>query len=101
MPRFYFHVTIQDERFPDLIGSEINDLAAAHSHAMLLASRLMSFHELERRQPRPERWIVAIEDEEGRAAMSVIIRCNVVQASRHGDRLLAASDADYIARVRR
>jgi Domain of unknown function (DUF6894) len=60
MPRFYLHLTMHDEYFPDRIGCEVSDLSDAHSRAMLLVSRLMSFCELERREPRPERWTVTV-----------------------------------------
>ena len=34
MSHFYFHFTMDDEYFPDLVGQDFNDLAAAHSHAI-------------------------------------------------------------------
>jgi hypothetical protein len=75
MSHFYFHFTMDDEFIPDLIGQNFSDLAAAHSHAIVLASRVMSHCEIEGRVPRTERWVVTIEDEAGRVLMSVIIRC--------------------------
>ncbi len=75
MPNFYFHFTMDDEYFPDRIGQNFNNLAAAHSHAIVLASRVMSYCEVESRTPRTERWVVSIEDDAGRVLMSVIIRC--------------------------
>ena len=75
MSRFYFHFRMDGELFPDFIGQNFNDLAAAHSHAIVLASRVMSHCEIEGRVPRTERWVVTIEDEAGRVLMSVIIRC--------------------------
>ena len=75
MSHFYFHVTMDGEFFPDLIGQNFNDLAAAHSHAIALASRVMSYCEVENRTPRAERWVVSIDDDAGRVLMSVIIRC--------------------------
>jgi hypothetical protein len=75
MPRFYFHFTMDDEYFPDLIGQNFNDLAAAHSHAIALASRVMAYCEVESRAPRTERWVVTIENDAGCVLMSVIIRC--------------------------
>jgi len=75
MPHFYFHFTMDDEFFPDGMGQTFNDLAAAHSHAIVLASRVMSYCEVENRTPRAERWVVSIEDDAGRVLMSVIIRC--------------------------
>ena len=75
MSHFYFHFTMDDEYIPDLIGHEFNDLAAAHSHAIMLAGRLMTHCEIEGHAPRIERWLVTIENDAGRALMSVIIRC--------------------------
>ena len=75
MPRFYFHFTMDDEFLPDLIGQNFSDLAAAHSHAIVLASRVMSYCEVERRVPRTERWVVTIENDAARVLMSVIVRC--------------------------
>ena len=75
MSRFYFHFTMDDEFLPDLVGQNFSDLAAAHSHAIVLASRVMTYCEVERDIPRTERWVVTIEDEGGRVLMSVIVRC--------------------------
>jgi hypothetical protein len=72
MSHFYFHFTMDDEYFPDLVGQDFNDLAAAHSHAIVLASRVMSYCEVEGRAPR---WVVTIENDAGRVPMSVIVRC--------------------------
>jgi hypothetical protein len=75
MAHFFFHFTMDDEYFHDLIGLKFNDLSAAHSHAVLLASRVMSYCEVEDRTPRTGRWVVTIENDAGRVLMSVIIRC--------------------------
>ena len=75
MAHFYFHFTMDDEYFPDLIGENLNDLAAAHSHAIALASRVMAYCEVEGRAPRTERWVVTIENDAGCVLMSVILRC--------------------------
>jgi Domain of unknown function (DUF6894) len=75
MSHFYFHLTMDDEYFPDRIGQKFDDLAAAHSHAIVLASRVMSYCEVEGRAPRTERWVVTIENDAGRTLMSIILRC--------------------------
>src|SRR4051812_7404995 len=75
MSHFFFFFTMDDEYFPHLIGEDFNDLAAAHSQAIVLASRVMSHCELEGRAPRTERWVVTIENDAGRVLMSVIVRC--------------------------
>lgn len=93
MPRMHFHLTIDDQYFPDQIGQEVGDLVAAHSRALLLASRLMSFCEIERREIPGERWVVTIE-EQGRSLMSVIVgRERIAEAARAGrrSRLLSRS----------
>ena len=75
MPHFYFHFTMDDEYFPDLTGQKFDDLTAAHSHAIVLASRVMSYCEVEGRAPRTERSVVTIENDAGRTLMSVVVRC--------------------------
>ena len=75
MSHFFFHFTMDDEYFPDLIGLKFNDLAAAHSHAVALAGRVMAYCEVESRAPRTGRWVVTIENDAGRVLMSVIVRC--------------------------
>ena len=75
MSHFFFHFTMDDEYFHDPIGLKFDDLAAAHSHAVVLASRVMAYCEVEDRAPRTERWVVTIENDAGCVLMSVIIRC--------------------------
>ncbi len=75
MHAFIFTSRWIDEFLPDLIGQNFNDLAAAHSHAIVLASRVMPYCEVEGRVPRTERWVVTIENDAGRVLMSVIVRC--------------------------
>ena len=75
MSHFFFHFTMDDEYFHDPIGLKLNDLAAAHSHAVVLASRVMAYCEVEDRAPRTERWVVTIENDAGCVLMSVILRC--------------------------
>ena len=97
MSHFYFHFTMDDEFFPDLVGQDFNDLAAAHSHAIVLASRMMSHCEVAGRAPRTERWVVSIENDAGRVLMSVIVRCesaacDVRRVPRRNSRLGSHSD---------
>jgi hypothetical protein len=75
MSHFFFHFAMDDEYFHDPIGLKFNDLAAAHSHAVVLASRVMAYCEIEGRVPRTGRWVVTIENDAGRVLMSVIVRC--------------------------
>ena len=46
MPRFYFHLSAPDQDFPDDIGSDVSDLAAAHSIAVRLMKRVMMISSL-------------------------------------------------------
>ena len=41
MQRFYFHLSAPDQYFPDNIGSDVSDLAAAHFIAVRLMKRVM------------------------------------------------------------
>jgi len=75
MSHFFFHFTMDDEYFHDPIGLKFGDLAAAHSHAVVLASRVMAYCEVEGREPRTGRWVVTIENDAGHVLMSVIVRC--------------------------
>ena len=43
MPRFYFHLSAPDQDFPDDIGSDVGDLATAHSIAVRLMKRVMQY----------------------------------------------------------
>ena len=38
MPKFYFHLSNCDECFPDDIGYDLSDIAAAHTRAKRLAN---------------------------------------------------------------
>jgi hypothetical protein len=51
MPRFYFHLSTPDENFPDNIGSDVNDVADAHSRAVRLANRVAMFSRFAERAP--------------------------------------------------
>jgi hypothetical protein len=72
MPRYYFHLCAPDERFPDPEGSEIADLAEAHSRAVRLADRVMMFGGFAKCQPDLRRWTVEITDERQEPVLIVI-----------------------------
>ena len=74
MTHVHFHLTMDGEYFPDPVGEKVDDLAAAHARAVTLASRVMSFCELDGQPPRTERGVVTIADDTGRTLMSVIVR---------------------------
>jgi uncharacterized protein DUF6894 len=75
MPHLYFHLKMNDDYFPDQTGQQVSDLAAAHSRAVLLGRRVIQHCDLHDQALSVERLVVAIEDDTGRALMSVILRC--------------------------
>jgi hypothetical protein len=72
MPRYFLHLRIGDDYFPDVAGQELADLSAAHSRALLVATKLMS-----RVKPNGhaalEHWSVCVEDDENQRLLSVLI----------------------------
>ena len=65
MPRFYFHLSAPDQDFPDDIGSDVGDLATAHSIAVRLMKRVMMFSSFADCAPRrnvvlriPPKWLI-------------------------------------------
>jgi Domain of unknown function (DUF6894) len=78
MPRFYFHVSAPDQDFQDEIGSDVSDLAAAHSRAVLLADRVMMFSAFADCAPDLRRWTVKVTDERQQPAITVIFPAHFV-----------------------
>jgi hypothetical protein len=76
MPRYYFHLCAPDERFDDPEGSEVSDLAEAHSRAVRLADRVMMFGGFAKCQPDLRRWTVEITDERQEPVLTVIFPAN-------------------------
>lgn len=74
MSHVYFHLTMDDEYFPDPVGEKVDDLAEAHARAVSLANCVMCFCELDGQPSRTERGVVTIEDDAGHVLMSVIVR---------------------------
>ena len=72
MPRFYFHLSAPDQDFQDEVGSDMADLSAVHSRAVLLADRLMMCPLFADRVPDFRRWTVKVTDESQRPVMTVI-----------------------------
>ena len=66
MPRFYFHLSAPDQDFPDNIGSDVTDLAAAHSIAVRLMKRVMMISAFADCAPDLRRWTVEVTDERRR-----------------------------------
>jgi hypothetical protein len=76
MPRFYFHLSVPDQDFQDKVGSEMADLSAAHSRAVLLADRVMMYPFSADCAPDFRRWTVKVTDESQRPVMTVIFPAN-------------------------
>ena len=72
MPRFYFHLSAPDQDFPDNIGSDVGDLAAAHSIAVRLMKRVMMISAFADCAPDLRRWTVKVTDERRRPAFTVL-----------------------------
>ena len=72
MPRFYFHLSAPDQDFPDNIGSEGSDLAAAHSIAVRLMKRVMMISAFADCAPDLRRWSVKVTDERRRPVFTVL-----------------------------
>ena len=72
MPRFYFHLSAPDQDFPDNIGSDVGDLAAAHSIAVRLMKRVMLISAFADCAPDLRRWTVKVTDERRRLAFTVL-----------------------------
>jgi hypothetical protein len=78
MPRFYFHLSAPNEDFPDTVGTDVSDLAEAHSRAVLLAKRVTMFSRFADRAPDLRRWTVNVTDEKRRLVFTVIFPTNSV-----------------------
>ena len=73
MPRFHFDICSPDEeRFRDDVGSEIDDLAAAHSRAVELARRVMSIGGFAECSSGSQRWTVRIINDRQQPVLTVI-----------------------------
>jgi hypothetical protein len=72
MPRFYCHLSAPDEFFPDKIGWDVSDLAAAHKRAVRLADRVMRVSALADHGPDWRQWNVQIVDDNAQRVMTVM-----------------------------
>jgi hypothetical protein len=72
MPRFYFHLSAPAQDFQDIVGSDMADLSAVHSRAVLLADRVMLYPFIADCAPDFWRWTVKVTDESQRPVMTVI-----------------------------
>ena len=77
MRKYYFDLRLEDDWYIDDIGSEQGDLLGAHRYAVLLASRLVSFFELQgHHAPSTQRWRIEIRDQASRVVLSLVLSCN-------------------------
>jgi hypothetical protein len=72
MQRFYFHLSAPDQDFPDNIGSDVSDLAAAHFIAVRLMKRVMMISAFADCAPDLRRWTVKVMDERRRPVFTVL-----------------------------
>ena len=63
MPKFYFHLSNCDERFPDNIGYDLPDVAAAHTRAKRLANLVMATCRLASHPFDWRRWTVTVTND--------------------------------------
>ncbi|MGB6349122.1 MAG: hypothetical protein WBG10_03755 [Pseudolabrys sp.] len=63
MPKFYFHLSNCDERFPDNIGYDLLDVAAAHTRAKRLANLVMATCRLASQSFDWRRWTVTVTND--------------------------------------
>ena len=76
MPRYYHHVRIDGDYFPDMAGGEHSDLSATHVYAMTLATTLMRYYETTDRSESKTPWIVNVENDREERVLSVIVPYN-------------------------
>lgn len=72
MPHFYFHLSGPDQDFQDPIGSDLSDIFATHSRAMLLADRVMMFSGFADQDIDFRRWTVKVTDASQNLLMIVL-----------------------------
>jgi Domain of unknown function (DUF6894) len=102
MGKYYFDLRLEDDWYIDDIGAEQGDLLAAHRYAVLLASRLVSFFELQgRHSPSTQRWRIEIRDQACRVVLSLILSCNsAVSAWEAGVPVVQFGSAERVEYVR-
>jgi hypothetical protein len=73
MPRYYYHVQMDDLRLPDVTGREESDLSAAHTYAVTLAKKLLQHYEVDEGAESIAPWIVHVANCSGRRELAVIV----------------------------
>jgi hypothetical protein len=82
MPRYFFHLSAPDQVFGDPVGSDVADLAEAHSRAVRLAERVMTYSVFAYRAYDFRRWTVKVTDQDQEPLMTVIFPSSFVPARR-------------------
>jgi hypothetical protein len=82
MPRFYFHLRAPDQVFADNMGSDLSDLSAAHTRALLLADRVMMIFGFADRTSDFRRWTVDVTDDKQRSLITVKFPINFPRGKR-------------------
>lgn len=82
MPRYFFHLSAPGQVFPDPVGSDVDDLAAAHSRAVQLADRVMTYPVFADRASDLRRWNVTVTDGTRRALMNVLFPSGLTPGKR-------------------
>jgi hypothetical protein len=72
MSRFYFHLSAPDGCFPDEVGCDLEDLAAAHIRGLKLMQRIGRIRDLAGSTEEPGPWTVSIEDEDHHTRLIVL-----------------------------
>lgn len=72
MSRFYFHLSAPDGFFPDEVGCDLEDLAAAHVRGLKLMQRIGRIKDLAGSSEEPGPWTVSIEDEHHQRRLIVL-----------------------------
>jgi hypothetical protein len=94
MPRYLFHFASRGgEQVPDPVGVELDDLRAAHRHAMQLIRRTALFTS---RRWNAREWSVQVVDVERRWGVLTVL----FPVAEHEDRRPARPPADAVSRGR-
>jgi hypothetical protein len=84
MPRFHLHLCAPGQVFKDNIGSDLSSLSAAHTRALLLANRVMTFFDFADRTSDFRRWTVEITDDKQQPRMSVKFPTRLARGEQNG-----------------
>jgi hypothetical protein len=67
MSRFFFHLASKDNTIHDEKGLDLNDLVAAHHHAMMMIHKMTSIDDIDWRG-----WSIKVTDANQRPVLSVL-----------------------------